>query len=89
MIYFSLFMIQALMKAQKCVLNKSNTYMELYKEVLSLTFNLDENANLSGFEDFEEYHYDWLFKNIDHESVLMDHFKTWVHMNKDKEGYRP
>jgi len=89
MIYFSLFMVEALMKANKCVLNKSNAFMELYKEVVKLTFNLDENANLSGFEDYEEYHYDWLFKHIDDKSILMDHFKTWVNMNKDEEGYRP
>ena len=78
MIYFAFFMIQALMKAEKCVLNKSNVYMDLYREVLKVTFNLDENANLRGFADFEEYHYDWIFKHIKYESPFMAHFKIWV-----------
>lgn len=77
------------MKADKCVLNKSNVYMDLYKDILLLTFKLDENANLSGFEDLEEYHYDWLFKNITYESVMMQHFKRWVYMNKDEKVARP
>ena len=89
MIYFSFFLVQGLMKADKCVLNKSNVYMDLYKDILLLTFKLDENANLSGFEDFEEYHYDWLFKNITYESVMMQHFKRWVYMNKDEKVARP
>ena len=53
MIYFAFLMVQALMKAEKCCLNKSNVYMDLYKDVLKVTFNLDENANLTGFTDFE------------------------------------
>jgi len=57
------------MKSEKCVLNKSNIYMDLFKDVLKVTFNLDENANLAGFADFDEYHYDWLFKHIKHEST--------------------
>ena len=61
MIYFSFFMVEALMKAENCIKNKHNSYMDLFKEVLIISFNLDENANLRGFEDFEKRHYDWIF----------------------------
>lgn len=57
-------MIEALMKAQKCVLHRSNDYMVLYYDIFMNNFNLDENANFNGFEDIEDYHLEWLDKHI-------------------------
>ena len=63
--------------------------MELYYDTITVLFKLDENANLTGFNDFEEYHYDWVFKHIQSKNHLMELFNIWVNMQKDKEEYKP
>jgi hypothetical protein len=45
-------MVQALIKADKCVLNRGNGYLDLHKDVVRASFNIDES--LKGFEDCQQ-----------------------------------
>jgi len=58
-VHFIFSVLNSLMNVKGCILNKSNSFLIAYYSILELQFG--ENTGLKDYNDYEQYHYDWVY----------------------------
>ena len=61
----------------------------MYFAIVNVVFKIDENAHLENYSEIEEYQANWLLKEINLESDILEAIKTHVRMQMDAEKHKP